>query len=230
MCVESRANTNVHHSCSNSQEVKKNSKFLVYCKFSTKNFKKIFFVTEVLKHLKNQKNFFWNLFDFWGVLGLSSDPIFILHYAMPYTNLHTKFQKNRSMFVESRANTNVQRFHAQTASWRPIWISNFSQTSYIWHVVKLSNMLIHYENNRTYSYGMALYLAIFIPNMKTIGSILWPPWWSIGKIVIFSSKISPWRPSWFSLNSFPDILSHIPTPMPNLKRLHQNLQLVERER
>jgi len=98
------------------------SKFFVYCKFSTKNFKKIFFVTEVLKHLKNQKiscNFFWNFFDFWGVLGLSSDPIFILHYAMPYTNLHTKFQKNPSMFVESRANTNLHRFHAQPDSWRP---------------------------------------------------------------------------------------------------------------
>ena len=38
-------------------------------------------------------------FYFWGVLGLSSDPIFILHYAMPYTNLHTKFQKNPLMFV-----------------------------------------------------------------------------------------------------------------------------------
>ena len=95
---------------------------LCIANFQLKISKKIFFVTEVLKHLKNKKtscNFFLNFFDFWGVPGLSSDPIFILHYAMPYTNLQTKFQKNPSMFVESRANTNVHRFHAQLASWRP---------------------------------------------------------------------------------------------------------------
>ena len=91
--------------------------------------------------------FFW----FLGVLRLSSDPIFILHYATPYTNLHTKFQKNPSMFVESRANTNVHHFHAKTASWWPFWISNFSQTSSIWHVLILSNMLTQYGNNRTYA-------------------------------------------------------------------------------
>ena len=48
---------------------------------------------------------------------------------MPYTNLHTKFQKNPSMFVESRANTNVHRFHAQVTY----------------------GMLYEYEINRTYS-------------------------------------------------------------------------------
>ena len=47
-----------------------------------------------------------------------------------------------------------------------------------------------------FSYGMSWYLAIFIPNMKTIGPILWPPWWSTGKIITFSSKMSPWWPSW----------------------------------
>jgi hypothetical protein len=31
-------------------------------------------------------------------------------------------------------------------------------------------------------------------------------------------------------NSFPDILSTIPTPMLNFKRIHQHLQLVKRER
>jgi hypothetical protein len=33
----------------------------------------------------------------------------------------------------------------------------------------------------------------------------------------------------FSPNSFPDILSHLPTPMLNFKRIHQHLQLVEQE-
>jgi hypothetical protein len=46
-------------------------------------------------------------------------PIFILYYDIPYTNLHTKFRKNPCIFVDSRANTNVHRFHAQTASWWP---------------------------------------------------------------------------------------------------------------
>jgi hypothetical protein len=46
-------------------------------------------------------------------------PIFILYYNIPYTNLHTKFRKDPSMFVESRANIKVHRFHAQTASWQP---------------------------------------------------------------------------------------------------------------
>lgn len=31
-----------------------------------------------------------------------------------YTNLHTKYQTNTSMFVESRTNTNVHRFQALT--------------------------------------------------------------------------------------------------------------------
>jgi hypothetical protein len=35
------------------------------------------------------------------------------------------------MFVESRANKNVHRFHAQTASWQPFWISNISQLNFI---------------------------------------------------------------------------------------------------
>jgi hypothetical protein len=35
-------------------------------------------------------------------------------------------------------------------------------------------------------YGMSLHLAILSPNMKTIGPTLWSPWWSTGKIVIFS--------------------------------------------
>jgi hypothetical protein len=34
------------------------------------------------------------------IFGFSSDLIFILSYAMPYTNLQTKFQKTPSMFVE----------------------------------------------------------------------------------------------------------------------------------
>jgi hypothetical protein len=46
--------------------------------------------------------------DFWS----SSDPIFILYYAMPYANLHTRFQKNPFMFPECRPDTNLLRFHA----------------------------------------------------------------------------------------------------------------------
>jgi hypothetical protein len=42
----------------------------------------------------------------------SSAPIFILYYVIPYTNLHTKFQKNSSMFPACRPNTNLLRFHA----------------------------------------------------------------------------------------------------------------------
>jgi hypothetical protein len=33
--------------------------------------------------------------------------------------------------------------------------------------------------------------------------------------------------SFFIENSFPDILSPVPTHMPNFKRIHQHLQLVE---
>jgi hypothetical protein len=63
-------------------------KFFVYCKISTQN----------LKHVKNKKLFVY--------------PIFILYHALLYTNLHTKFQKNPSMFPECRPNTNLLRFHA----------------------------------------------------------------------------------------------------------------------
>jgi hypothetical protein len=42
----------------------------------------------------------------------SSDPIFIIHYATPYTEMHTKFQINPSMFPECRPNTNLLHFHA----------------------------------------------------------------------------------------------------------------------
>jgi hypothetical protein len=51
-------------------------------------------------------------FAFLGDFLSSSDPIFILYYAMPYANLHTRFQKNPSMFPECRPNTNLLRFHA----------------------------------------------------------------------------------------------------------------------
>jgi hypothetical protein len=72
----------------------------------------------VLKHVKKQKKSIGNFYfggNFWIFL-----PYF---YSLLW---HTKFWKNPSMFVESRANTNVHRFHAQTASWWPFWISNFS--------------------------------------------------------------------------------------------------------
>ena len=182
--------------------------------------------------------------------------------------MHTKFQKNPSIFAESRANTNGHHFHAQTASWSPFWISNFSQTSSIWHVVILSNMLTQYENNRTCSvvtmvnrqmcyftvknepkkaigghfefpisadllpYGMFLHLAIFLPNMKTIGPTLWPLWWyrQNGHFFIKNEPLVAILNFQFSPNSFPDILSPIPTPMLNFKRIRQHLQLVERER
>jgi hypothetical protein len=54
---------------------------------------------------------------------------------------------------------------------------------------------------------------------------LWPPWWSTGKMVIFSSK---WAPGGHL--EFPYILSPIPTPMLHFKRICQHLRLVERER
>ena len=40
---------------------------------------------------------------------------FILYCVILYTNIHTKFQKNPSMCVESRTNTNVHHFNAQTS-------------------------------------------------------------------------------------------------------------------
>ena len=46
------------------------------------------------------------------ILLASSDPIFILYHVIPYTNLHTKFWKNPSMFPARRPNTNLLRFHA----------------------------------------------------------------------------------------------------------------------
>jgi hypothetical protein len=60
-------------------------------------------------------------------------------------------------------------------------ISNFSQTSSIWHVVIHSNMLTQYENNKTRS-------VVTMVNNRQHGH--------------FSSKISPW---------FTDILPPIPT-------------------
>ena len=59
----------------------------------------------------------------------------------------------------------------QPHSWWPFWISNFSQTWSIWHVVIHSNMFTQYKHNRT--------------------------WWLIEKCVIFRVSISyvyiwPW--------------------------------------
>lgn len=48
---------------------------------------------------------------------------FTLYYVTPYTNLHTNFQKNPSMFAERRLNTNLLPFHAKTASkWKKICV------------------------------------------------------------------------------------------------------------
>ena len=58
------------------------SKFFVYCKFSTKNFKKKKFVTEVLKHLKNKKiscNFFLNFLIFGG---FSDYPVTLFSFSI----------------------------------------------------------------------------------------------------------------------------------------------------
>jgi hypothetical protein len=64
--------------------------------------------------------------------------------------------------------------------------------------------------------------------MKTLGPILWPT----GKIVIFDRKSAPGGHLEFQIFTkfLPDILSPIPTPIPNIKIIHQHLQLVERER
>jgi hypothetical protein len=62
------------------------------------------------------------------------------------------------MFVESRANTNVHCFDAQKACWWPFLISNFSQTSFMWHVV------IDYK------------IETCSLNMEAIGLILQLPW------------------------------------------------------
>ena len=150
---------------------------------------------------------------------------------------------------------------------QPFWISYFSQTSFIWHVVTFSTMLTQYGNNRSHSVvtmvlkrqmchfyidkwavkkprgghfefqisadllpcDMSLYLAIFSPYIKTTGPTLWPTWWSTGKIVIFFIEKEAILNFQFSPNSFPAILSPIPTPMPNIKIICQHLQLVERE-
>ena len=61
---------------------------------------------------------------------------------MPYTNLHTKFQKNPSMFVEFRANTNVHRFHAQPP---PGGHFEFPILAKLHTYGILSNMLTQYE-------------------------------------------------------------------------------------
>ncbi len=79
----------------------------------------------------------------------SAYPTFILCSSFPHKTYTQKM--NLSMFAESRANTNVHHFHVQTAHWWPFWISDFSQTSSIWHVFILSIMLPQYENNRSYS-------------------------------------------------------------------------------
>ena len=122
-------------SCSNSQEVKKILKFFVYCKFSTKNFKKnTNFVTEVLKHLKKQK-ISCNSFIF---LFLGGSRIIQWHYF--HSPLcHALYQPTYQISKESIHVCRIQSqykcasFSCSTTSWWPFWISNFSQTSYIWH-------------------------------------------------------------------------------------------------
>jgi hypothetical protein len=53
-----------------------------------------------------------------GIRGFSVDSNFIPDYAVPYTNVHTKFLKNLSIFVKSKAYTNMyyDSFHAKTVS------------------------------------------------------------------------------------------------------------------
>ena len=76
---------------------------LCIAKFQLNIKKKNIFVLGVLKHIKNKKichELFLAYFH-------------SLLYAIPYTNLHTKFQMNPSICVESKANTNVHSFHAK---------------------------------------------------------------------------------------------------------------------
>jgi hypothetical protein len=62
--------------------------------------------------------------------------------------------------------------------------------------------------------------------MKTMG----PTLWQNGHFLIKNKPMVAILNFQFSPNSFPDIISPIPTPMLNFKRIHQHLQLVERER
>ena len=76
----------------------------------------------------------------------------------PY--VHSPWCHAQPTYHISKESIHVCRIHSQykcasfscsNSLWRPFWISNFSQNSYIWHVVILGNMLTQYENNRTYS-------------------------------------------------------------------------------
>ncbi len=156
------------------------SKFFVYCKIITKNLRDLFY-------------FF--------------DHIFILYYAIPYTNQDNKFQKNPSMLAESRVNTNVHRFHSNSLTGG------------------------HFEFpilTKLYPYGISLYLAIFSSNMKTTGFILWSLWWSTGNIVIFHLESVP-AGDHLEFPIFTKLLQRLPLPykypVPNLKRIRQHLQL-----
>ena len=120
-------------------ESEKNSKVFVYCKFCYRG-------PETSKKTKIS-------FEFFRFLGGSQ----IIQWPYFHSPLcHALYQPTNQISKESihvcriQSHTNLHRFHAQPASWRPFWISNFSQNSYIWHVVILSNMLTQYENNRTY--------------------------------------------------------------------------------
>jgi hypothetical protein len=119
---------------------------------------------------------------------------------------------------------------------------DFSQTLSIWHVVILSNILTQYKNNSTSSgghfeflisanllpYGMSYHFALFLHNMK-IGPTLWPLGYQQVNLSFFSKTCGHFEFP-ISTNSFPAILSPIPTPMPNFKRIRQHLQFVENKK
>ena len=91
MFAESRPNTNLLRFHARSSE---NENFLCIANFQLKIWKKLFFVTEVLKHLKNKKNKLQFYFFIFG--GFSDYPVTLFSFSnmsCPNTNLHTKFQK-----------------------------------------------------------------------------------------------------------------------------------------
>ena len=84
------------------------------CESSLQIFIKMFFCSRDHEKQIVQNNSKWPPADILYV------PLILFSiFIVMFRNIHIKFQINLSMFVESRANTNVHHFHAQTASWRP---------------------------------------------------------------------------------------------------------------
>jgi hypothetical protein len=98
----------------------------VYSKFFSNN---ILFRSRGIETCKKQIAIFVFKMAVWIFIGPLN--VFIPYYIVHCNNLHTKFQKNPSLFAESRANINIHHFSSKTASWQLIWDCDSRKSRYV---------------------------------------------------------------------------------------------------